>query len=336
MSFVPGVVSRNWRLKLAAFGLSVFLWAVVKAEPDGVTTQTVSGVPVVVQVADVDWTLADSARPSEVEVRIAGSFGGLDPAPRDLRVQVPIDSVSAEDSVVQLRRDWVVSGSGETFQTEAIAPTRVHLTFERTRRVAVPISLRTIGSLPREVALAQPLGLNPAVVSVRGRVSRIEQLDSIPARPLDLGALDESGTVRLPLDTTGFGDLTFLTSEVAVEVRLEEAVERVLELSVRPDSVLPGVDSVELALEPPTVRVALRGGRTRVAQATDGTVEATVPHGAIRELRPGEQRVLPLRIRGIPDLVRADPEVDSVRVIRALAEADTMTAGSGPSRGGGR
>jgi hypothetical protein len=40
----------NWRLKLSALGLALFLWAVVQAEPSN--RETFSSVPVRVEIAD--------------------------------------------------------------------------------------------------------------------------------------------------------------------------------------------------------------------------------------------------------------------------------------------
>ena len=68
--FVPRIVSRNWRLKLAALGLAVFLWALIRTEPrTGVNLFTV---PVNAQVSDLEWVLAGEPDPPTVQVRLRG------------------------------------------------------------------------------------------------------------------------------------------------------------------------------------------------------------------------------------------------------------------------
>lgn len=48
LSRAPNVLVRNWRLKLSALGLSVFLWALVQTEPPN--QETFSAVPVRVEL----------------------------------------------------------------------------------------------------------------------------------------------------------------------------------------------------------------------------------------------------------------------------------------------
>lgn len=317
MSILPGFLTRNWRLKLAAFGLAVFLWAAVRAEPDRTNTRTITGVPVLIEAGDLDWTTAGPPQPPTVDVRVGGAFGMFGAIDRQVTVQVPVDRVTSRDTVIELRRDWVRSGNGSSFSVQDISPPRVRVSFERTEEAAVPISLRTEGSLPENLALAQPLSVYPGVVRVRGRESRVAELDSVESAPLDLGSLGESGSYRVSLDTTGFGDLTFRTTEATVEVRVEEAVEQTFAgIPIGLDSLVEGIDSAAVVTRPATVQVTLRGGRTRVAQADPDALAAVVPARVVEALRPGEQRVVPVRILGVPELVLGFSSADSVRVVR--------------------
>lgn len=319
MAILPGFVSNNWRLKLAAFGLAVFLWAAVRAEPDRGNTRTLTDVPVRVEVGDLTWTTVGEPQPSTVDVRVGGSFGMFGAVDNQLTVRIPVDRITSPDTVVELRRDWVENPGNLVIQD--IDPPRVRITFEETAEAAVPVSLRTTGELPEDVALAQPLSVYPAVVRVRGRASRVAELDSVRLGPLDLSTLTESGSYPVAMDTTGFGDLTFRTGEATVEVRLEEAVEQVYSgVPVVLDSVPEGVDTVEVVTRPSTIQVTLRGGRTRVAQVRSSRIEAVVPADVVDALRPGEQRVVALRLRGVPDLVRAFSPTDSVSVVRLDGE----------------
>lgn len=352
MALLPGFVSNNWRLKFAAFGLAVFLWAAVRAEPDRANTRTLTDVPVRVEVGDLAWTTVGEPQPSTVEVRVGGSFGMFGAVDNRLTVRIPVDQVTNRDTVVELRRDWVENSGNLVVQD--IDPPRVRITFEETAEAAVPVSLRTTGELPEGVALAQPLSVYPAVVRVRGRVSRVAELDSVRLGPLDLSGLSESGSYPVAMDTTGFGDLTFRTGEATVEARLEEAVEQVFSgIPVVLDTVPEGVDTVEVVTRPSTIQVTVRGGRTRVAQVRSDRIQAVVPAGVVDALRPGEQRVVPIHIRGVPDLVRVFSPTDSVSVVRLDGEepppdsvpspdeaapdtaSDTVPAGGTPRRDGG-
>lgn len=338
MSVVPRLVTRNWRLKLAAFGLAVFLWTVVRAEAGRTSQRTISSVPVLVEVSDLDWTIAGPPQPAVVDVRVGGMFGTFAAVGTDLRVRVPVAEVISGDTLIQLQRDWVVSDSREGIQVVTINPPRVRVRFEPTRRVAVPLSLRTSGSLPEDLALAQPLNLNPGVVRVQGPSSRIQQLDSIPVSPLDLSSVGGSRAYILPLDTTGFGDLSFETSEARVEVRVEEAVEQVMAgIPVVLDSIVEPGDTAGLELDPSTLQVRLRGGRNRVAAADADELRVVISRDLAAAVPAGGARMAPVRLRGVPDLVSAYSASDSVMVRRVppddvpdAADAAPDTTGTAP------
>ena len=325
---LPGLVTRNWRLKLAAFGLALFLWAAVRAEPERGATRTVTGVPVLVEVADMDWTVVGDPQPRTVDVQVTGSFGVFGGVADDLVLQIPVDRVSGTDTVVELRRDWVASAGGSEIQVGDISPPRVRIAFEETAETAVPVALRTTGRLPEELALAQPLSVYPSVVRVRGRASRVASVESLATEPLDLGTVSSSGSYPVALDTAGFGELTFRTAEATVEVRVEEAVERVVPgVPVVLDTVPEGADSTEVVMRPSAIRVTLRGGRTRVAQVDPLGLVAAVPARVVRALLPGEQRSVPVRIEGAPSLVEAVPDADSVLVVRLDGPVPDSLAG---------
>lgn len=333
MSFVPRIVTRNWRLKLSAFGLAVFLWAVVRADPSD--TNTVTSVPVVVELSDLDWTLAGPPTPSSVDVRFAGS-------PRDFPrlgredgpvVHVRVESVASTDTVIELERDWVAFSGRPGVLVQDISPSEVRLTFERTRAAAIPLFLRTTGELPRGVALAQPLALNPPTLRVQGPASRVEALDSIPLGPLDLGSVDRTDQYRVPIDTAGIGALTFSATQATVSVRLEQAVEQTFNGVPVALPEVEGLDDEALGVQPTTVDVTLRGGRTRVEQTDPTALRAVIPEEAVRDMEPGEIRTVPIHVRGVPELVRAFSTSDSVRVRLAAPPApdtvaDTMAVGA--------
>jgi len=342
MSVLPEIVTRNWRLKLAAFGLAVFLWVVTRSEPTSATTQTVRNVPVRVQVGDLSWTHAGPPEPETVDVRLVTSFGALPTLGRELTVNVEIADVSSRDTVVELRREWVRTENGRSVSVEQIVPTRVRVTFEPVGNAAIPLSLTVEGSLPDDLALAAPLTLTPQVVRVHGRESRVAEIDSISVGPLDLSDVDESGTYTLRLDTESFPELTFTAEEVGVDVRVGEAVERRVEaVPVTIDSLPSGDALTDFTFEPAVIDIVLHGERTRVEGVERSELRAVVSRTAAGSIPPGGSSSVTLRVRGVPELVRAEPSAELIRVSRAEGSEDRAEPGSGDdgagaSVGGGR
>ena len=314
MSIAPRLI-RNWRLKLAALGLAVFLWAVVRTDP--VSTTTVISAPVLVDLSgNPEWTTAAPPEPARVSVHVRG-------AARDIQrlqstgvvMRVPMASVTGADTVVTLRPAWATVDGALT--VERIDPPDVGISFERRDSAARPVSIRTVGELPDRQALAQPLQLSPVVVRVRGPAGRVSALDSIPIVPLDLSEVRGTGDYPVALDTTGLSGLAFATTTVSVRVRLEPLDE--MEFASVPvvfgDETSETLRS-ELSVSPPLIQVALRGGRTRVAQATVPELRAEVVGPFVETMVPGEVRRVPVKLVGVPDLVEAVARPDSVLVSR--------------------
>ncbi|HEX9887012.1 MAG TPA: YbbR-like domain-containing protein [Longimicrobiales bacterium] len=322
---------RNWGLKFAALGLAIFLWAVVQADPD--STNTVLSVPVLVQVDNPEWTPLGPPTPAEVEVHLSGSLRDITRITRGgTVVRIPIADVTARDTVVELRRDWVITDGGGSLVVQQIIPGSVILTFEQTLRRPVPLSVRTIGELPEDVALVQPMSASPAVVNVTGPASRVEALDYIALRPLDLTELRESGAYPVGIDTTGLHGLFLRSVTASVGVTLEGVIEQLVPaVPVVLAEFPPGADSTLVVVEPRFIPVTLLGARTRVSQTAIPLLRAVVDAEALDGLRPGQQRTVPFRLEGVPELVRARPDPDSVRVMWLTPPETTDQASSEPA-----
>lgn len=323
MSGLSSLFVRNWRLKLAAFGLAVVLWAVVQADPriEG-SLQTLADVPLAVQVGDLGWTLQGDPSPPSVQVRVRSVGSVILPGgPDDAVVRVPVDTVLGQDTVLQLRADWVQLEGRGTYVITDIIPATVRLSFQRTASALVPVAVRTQGELPEGEALATPIGLEPQAIRVRGPERQIERLDSLVLQPFDLSTVEQSGIYEVPVDTTALGDVSLSSSTARLGVRLEPSAERVLAgVPVSVDTAAAVADSVEVV--PPTLQVTLRGARSRLAAAQGGQVRAVIPAAAVEGLEAGYQRTVPIVLRGVPELVRAFAPVDSVTVRRPPAGAE--------------
>ena len=310
------VVQRNWKLKLSAFALTLVLWAVVHGgETSG--SGDVFTLPVRAQVGDLSWTLVGEPAPATVRVRFRGTTDDLIALAREgATLRIPLDSVTSADTTVQLRRDWVVLAAGSGLIVDDIVPGTVRIRLEPTLTMPLPVRVLTTGELPDGLALAAPVGIDPRTVRVSGAARRVRALDSISLVPLDLGGVGASGVYALDVDTTGLGDVTVTPASATLAVQLEPALEREL-AAVKvvigaPDD--GGDAAADLAVVPAVVAVRLTGGRTHVAGADARAVEAVVPWAAVADLAPGQERRVPIRLRGLPALVRGVADVDSVLV----------------------
>jgi YbbR domain-containing protein len=330
VALFPRIVSRNWLLKLAALGLAVVLWALVRSEP---TSQgNLFTVPVQAQVGDLNWTLSGEPDPPTVQVRFRGPTGDLIRLAREgATLRLPLDIVSSADTVVQLRRDWVVVSAGSGLVVEDIAPASVRLLLQRTVSRLLPLRVTTTGELSSGLALAAPLGLNPQVVGVRGAAQRVRGLDSITLQPLDLGGVRESGIFPVNMDTTGLDDIIVTPRSATIGVRVEPSIEReLMAVLVVPES---GEDRSllydSLTILPAAISVRLQGARTPVSGVRPEEVQAVVPWEALVGLEPEQERRVPIRLRGLPVLVLGIAAVDSVTVHRSASDA---RAGGTPTR----
>lgn len=313
MALLPRVVVHNWRLKLAALGLSVFLWALVQTEPRNAESFSV---PVLVEVADTSWTIVGTPEPASVELRLTGPTREIIRLAREgTLIRVPVPDVGSPDSAITLRREWVALDEGTGLSVESLIPNTVRVSFEPAVSRTLPVAMRVQGELPEHLALASPIGLNPPVIRVRGPVSRVEGLDSLRLRPLELPSVDESGIYEVPVDTTGLGAARLSESVARLGVRVEDQVERVL--TDLPVQVAIPEDGTDLVAEPSTVEVRLRGAQTLVTAVDPRSLSVVVDADLVEGMVPGEERRVPLRLEGAPGLVEATLLTQTVAVRRA-------------------
>lgn len=312
MALLPRL-THNWRLKLAALGLSVFLWALVQTEPRNAESFSA---PVLLEVADTSWVVASPPDPATVELRLTGPTREIIRlAQEGTLIRVPVATVGSPDSAITLRREWVALDEGTGLSVESMVPNTVRASFEPAVNRVLPVAMRVEGRLPDRLALASPIGLNPQVIRLRGPASRVEGLDSLRLRPLDLSSVDESGIYEVPVDTSGLGGTRLASASATLGIRVEEEVARTLtELPVQiavPD------DGTDLVADPATVDVQLRGARSLVTSVDPRDLSVVVTAGLVEGMVPGEERRVPLRLEGVPELVDATLLTETVAVRRA-------------------
>ena len=217
----------------------------------------------------------------------------------------------------------MVVSAGSGLVVEDIAPANVRLLLQRTVSRLLPLRITTTGELSSGLALAAPLGLNPQVVGVRGAAQRVQGLDSITLQPLDLSGVRESGIFPVGLDTIGLGDIIVTPRSATIGVRVEPSIEReLMAVPVVPESGEDGslmYDS--LTIIPASILVRLQGARTLVSGVLPEEVQAVVPWEALVGLDPEQERMVPIRLRGVPVMVLGVAAADSVTVVRPAVGA---------------
>jgi len=224
---LASLLARNWRLKLSALGLAIFLWALVQV--DGSELRTVA-LPVSVQLNEPGWIVVGQPSPASVDIRFSG------PAREVFRlgfegsgVTIPMNQVSSGDTVVIIQSSWIPTQGFQGVQVEEIVPSTVRLRLEREETKVVPVRISTRGRIPTNLALTRSLGLNPDLVRATGPASLIEQLDSLDIVPVDLNEVTlADGELEALIDTEGFAGLKVVPDRVSLRVPVEESVRRVL------------------------------------------------------------------------------------------------------------
>lgn len=304
----------NWRLKLAALGLSVFLWALVQTEPR--TSESFQRVPVRVQLEDTLWALRGLPTPTEVELQLSGPSRDIIRLAREgTALNIPITKVGAPDTSVFLDRDWVELGQWTGLTIEVISPAIIDMTFEPTLTRILPIASRIYGDLSSDLAFASSIGIAPLTARVRGSESQVSQLDSVRLQPFDLATVEKSGVFSVAIDTVALSGIFVSPEVVTMGFNVEDDVERVLQgFSVQFDAERIGTD---VAIEPLLVQIQFSGPKSLVNALDPSLLRAWVSPEDLEGILPGEERRVPLRLEGVPEFVTAITETNAVTARRS-------------------
>ncbi len=321
MGSLSGRLSRNWTLKLSAFGVALLLWVAVRAEAP--SRQELREIPVRVDVGDPEWAVVGEPIPSTVTVRLGGPSRELMGMALDRpMVVVPMDAVTSADTAVSLNPSWVRIQDRPGVVVEAIQPSAVRVSLEPVERATLPVAMRINGQLPSDFALAAPPVTFPGGVRVSGPRSRVSEIDSIVLVPLDLSTVSRSGRISVAVDTTGLAGLMVQPLAVEVDVPLEDQIERVM--SGIPIVFPPDLSAPEaLELRPSTASVIVRGARSLVDRADPTLFELVVRIESDDVPPPGAEAEFPVALQGLPPLVGGEPQ-QSVVMVRHLRLESTQ------------
>jgi len=308
-------LARNGRLKVAALGLALFLWVLVRVGTPG---QRDLLVPVDIRLDNPGWMVVGDPVPAVVLVRFRGPqtemfrLSGFD----GMSMAVPITDVSDEEMVISLQPGWVAVDGYRGVQVEDIVPSAINVQLDRLVTRTVPVRVSTRGDLPAGLALTRALSLTPNVVRVSGPASLVERLDTLDIAPVDLSDVGEQTTLETAVDTAGMGRMTVVPYALTLRVPAEESIERVIEGV--PVIVDPVIGSGRFEVSPEVVQITVRGARSRVSGMEAEFLRAVVPSYAIGDLGVVEERRVPVVVEGVPSYVFVVPGADTVAVRRRI------------------
>ena len=113
---------------------------------------------------------------------------------------------------------------------------------------------------------------------------------------------------------------TPLSQEVALGVAPEAIVERTLQGFVVHVDASPG--EADVVTSPASIRLRLAGAEPSVMAVDLSLLRVSVAPGSLRDMEPGEARLVPIQVDGVPALVTAVPVPEAVTVTRASDQPD--------------
>ncbi len=314
MGSLSGFFTRNWTLKLSAFGIALLLWVGVRVEAPN--RQEFPGVPVRVDLGDPQWTLVGEPVPGSVVVRFGGPSRELLRMAVDRpNVVIPLEQVASGDTTVVLRNQWIQVQDRPGVVVEDIQPSSVRLTLEPIERITAPAEVRLEGQVPEGFAMSAGPIVDPVEIQVRGPRSRVAELTSVPLMPVDVSDLRSSTSVPVSVDTVGLEGLQAQPRTVQVQFQIEDRVQQVISgIPIRfPVGFSNGED---FEIRPTTASVILQGARSAVQRA-DPTALDLVVEVQMNDLpEPGEEVEASVVLEGLPDFVTGAPQQSVVTLIR--------------------
>lgn len=214
MAALPGVLTRNWPLKLAALALAIILWLFVASEE---TTSQLVAVQVEVELP-ADLALAKPAPPLRALVTGPGrELIKLYSNPPVIHAVVPAGvaaswRLTVSPSDVQLSRNARVS-------IQDVEPRSLEFDFDRVARRDVPVALRGVIEAESGFAIARPLAVTPATVRVTGPRALVLAVDSVRTDPLEIRGVTGPFERKIALDTASRPLLRIAPHEVTVSGR---------------------------------------------------------------------------------------------------------------------
>ena len=288
-------------LKLTSLGLSVFLWFLAAGEEPASTFVT------------VDVTVRPPA--GRTVVRTDGPVRALVSGPRRELLKlsatpmhltrVIADTTLADEVHVDVGPGDLELPRGVDVHVQDVQPRALAVQLDSTFQRVVPV--RAVVGLPPETGhVLSAIAVVPGTVRLLGPREDVERIDSARTVPLEMARADGPVEETLALDTSGFGRVRAVPSEVTIRVDVEAVGERTLHaVPVR----LPSDLAASARAEQATVEVRVRGAASRLGALARDSVPVVVDWSG-----PAPARV-PLRVLA-PAGIEATAVPDSVTLVR--------------------
>jgi YbbR domain-containing protein len=240
-----------------------------------------------------------------VKVAARGPWTQLQHLERALE-PIHVDLTHIKGGDVHLDEDMLHLPEG--VRTASISPSDIHVEFEPRIVREVPIQPLLEGE-PAEGYRVAKVTATPSLVRVDGAKSAVEAIARAPTRPLRVAEARRPVEGEVPLEPpplhTRFADL----STVHVRADVQPAmVERSFEdVPVR----VLGLSRMEAAVEPPTVRLTLRGPSVLLDAVAPKDVSLNVEASLI-DTRPPAKYIRSVTVGGLPAGVAAEVQPDTV------------------------
>jgi hypothetical protein len=301
-----GVFTADLPLKLTSLSLAVFLWLLAAGEEPA---SALLPVDVLVR-APAGRRVMHAGGP--VRALVSGprrELLKLSTSPMRLSRVLP-DTTVADNVALDLGPGDIEMPRGVDAHVQDVQPRVLAVALDSTYQRVVPVRA-LIRVAPGLGHVLSAIAVVPGTVRLVGPRDDIQRIDSVQTEPLELARADGPVEETLALDTTGFGRVRALPSEVSVRVDLEAVGERTLTaVPVRLASDLAAVTRPA----PTSVSVRVRGAAARLgALAADSVpvvVDWTGPPG------PGRARLRVLAPAGL----EATASPDTVELVRRSAD----------------
>ncbi len=314
---------RNWQTKLLSIGFAFAIWLWVNA---GEREVQVIYFPLEYAGQPKDSVLVGN-RVDRVAVHLNGPRTLLAPIETNRRpIVVDLSSVKPTQPTRLKIRDWMVRVP-RGVRVMQVEPSKIPVTLEAVRRVAVPVEARLRG----EVALGYrvddaALRVTPAKVLVSGPESVLKNVRRVETEAIDVTGLDKPfrGKVAVLAENLTEVQPPLVSVEVAVVPVLQTRIFKQVEVTAK------GSSGDSYVIEPKHVEVKVRGPVRELAELELGQGSVFVRAG---DASGGPHRAR-VRVKLPPGLELAEVTPRQV-TIRSASEA-TGTGAAAGSGGEGR
>lgn len=285
----------NLYLKAIAAILTLALYIWVSEDRETILSDTV---PIRIVVPD-DMVLV-SEPPDRVRVTIRGRWSDVQRFDSTQLEPIRIDLSRTDlDRTINLSSNMVRLPPG--LRVTSIDPGSIHVMLEPLTRKTVPITPAITGEPNPSYAIAS-LEVSPESATLVGPGSRLDRIASVPTEPVDITGRTRSLRRQVRIDT-GDGLVSAETAEpvsLHVEIRTQEVTETFADVSVSAVNT-----NLQVAIEPATTDVTLRGPKPLIDGLTPGILRAEIDLGGSAETGTYSREA---------EIVNVPPELEVVRV----------------------